>query len=43
MLGDRVIGAEAPLWSEMIDETNIDNKIWPRASVLAKRLWNVEE
>lgn len=26
--------------SELVDESNYDNKIWIRASTLAERLWN---
>ncbi|CAN6603060.1 hypothetical protein TRVA0_002S02124 [Trichomonascus vanleenenianus] len=35
-----VIGAEAPLWSEQVDETVIDGKLWPRAAALSELLWS---
>ncbi|KRW98213.1 Glycoside hydrolase, superfamily [Pseudocohnilembus persalinus] len=42
-IGDRVIGAEACLWAEIISNDNLDNRAWPRVTSLALRLWNVEE
>jgi hexosaminidase len=40
--GDRIgqiMGAEAALWSEQVDEFSIDARLWPRLSALAERLW----
>jgi hypothetical protein len=35
-----IIGAEATIWSESIDEHNLDSRIFPRISALAERLWS---
>jgi hexosaminidase len=36
----RIIGAEAPLWSEQVDDTVVSSKIWPRAAALAELVWS---
>ncbi len=36
----RVIGGEGALWGEYIDETNIEQNIYPRACSVAERLWS---
>jgi len=37
----RILGAEACLWGEVNSESTLDNYLWPRASSLAERLWNM--
>jgi N-acetyl-beta-hexosaminidase len=34
-----VIGSETLAWSELIDATNIEQKMWPRTAALAEALW----
>jgi hexosaminidase len=35
-----VIGAEAPLWTELITDEMVDGRFWPRAAALAERFWS---
>ncbi|ANB11885.1 hypothetical protein AWJ20_111 [Sugiyamaella lignohabitans] len=35
-----VIGAEAPLWSEQVDDNVVTIKFWPRAAALAELVWS---
>lgn len=36
----QVYGAEVAIWSESIDPTIVDLRIWPRASAFAERMWS---
>lgn len=36
----QVIGAEAPLWSEVNTDATNSIKIWPRTGALAQRTWH---
>lgn len=36
----RVLGVEAPLWSEQVDDQNLSQKFWPRAAALAELAWS---
>lgn len=35
-----VLGAEAPLWAEIVTDEMLDGRLWPAAAAFAERLWS---
>ncbi len=37
--GTKILGAELPVWSEVMSDQSVHEKIWPRAAAMSDKLW----
>jgi len=39
----RILGGEAAMWTDIVSDANLDNRVWPRAAAIAERLWSPQD
>jgi hexosaminidase len=39
----RILGGEPTMWTDIVSQENLDNRIWPRTAAIAERLWSPQE
>lgn len=40
---DRILGGEATMWTDIVSDENLDNRVWPRTAAIAERLWSPKD
>lgn len=39
----RILGGEATMWTDIVSDENLDNRVWPRTAAIAERLWSPQD
>lgn len=40
---ERILGAEVVLWTELVQSDDLDERLWPRSTAFAMRMWNAKQ
>jgi len=38
-----ILGGEPTMWTDIVSDENLDNRVWPRTAAIAERLWSPAE
>ena len=38
----RILGGEPTMWTDIVSDENLDNRVWPRTAAIAERLWSAQ-
>jgi hexosaminidase len=39
----RILGGEPTMWTDIVSDENLDNRVWPRTAAIAERLWSSQD